>query len=131
MRIALTAIVALSLSGCGTICNFANAPFPIEGFPERPAVYGGLQFDAAVAGGFAAGAFQSQSGDREKAMLILLGILVVDLPLSFVGDTLTLPVTLLLERARNPRDSSPEPRLDSPGAAMQEILDNLHVAKER
>ena len=81
LRIAV-AFAALSLAGCGTLANFGIQPCP-----KNPAleVYGGVQQDFAYMGPDATG--------RIEPGYIVLGL--VDLPLSLVADTATLPITAI------------------------------------
>lgn len=101
----LAAVFAVVLSGCGTVVNC----FSVNGAAER-SIYGGVRQDAAngyrhlgeafaptpptlselpkppnAARDFAAKSFCAACG---------VGMLAVDLPVSAVADTLTLPVTV-------------------------------------
>jgi uncharacterized protein YceK len=120
-----SAWAALLLSGCGTICNFAAAVAPSpDDHVARPAVYGGVQLDAAVITGI-------QPDRTTKGSVFIGACLLVDVPLSLVGDTLTLPITLLLERCRagSERDTriisaalaEPEVPLQSHSTAMRDF----------
>jgi len=71
----------LAGSGCGTVLNFFHGES--EG-PKR--VYGGVQMDCQMA------AEQLKAPRQEGIPLVLLPL--VDLPLSLLGDTLTLPLVL-------------------------------------
>jgi len=84
---AFAAVIAGSLAGCGTTMNIA-APNPLGGDPHsKPpiTVYGGVANDvrhlkhAVSSGGTAAPLFAT--------------LAVLDIPLSAIGDTLTLPIT--------------------------------------
>lgn len=104
------ALAILPIVGCGTIGNFAATP--------RPMVYGGVQFDAA----FLAALHPGETTDETIGMLVFL---MLDLPLSAVGDTLTLPITLWLENRQNcvpvgvpePERTEPAVRQDAPSTA--------------
>ena len=77
------------LGGCGTYFNFSlgvpQHPLRLGGDPE---IYGGLQIDAEGCG-------KAVRGD-EGFWFSLLGFvfLIFDFPLSFIPDTLTLPITI-------------------------------------
>ena len=63
------------LTGCGTFVNFK----------DDPKIYGGVQFDADM--------IHTIKSD-EKMVKSLAAVYAVDMPLSFVGDTLALPVVI-------------------------------------
>ena len=78
----VVSVLICLLAGCGTICNMAQ-----EGGPQ---VYGGVAFDIALIGK----EIQNPAPSPEQANL--MG--VIDFPLSLIGDTITLPITLLANR---------------------------------
>ena len=90
---AIVFVAALTslMTGCGTVCNFASG---------SPAVYGGvakdLEFSQTSRSGYASG----------PSAITFLGLWLADLGVSFVADTVTLPVTLYLYRNDN------EPNVD-------------------
>ncbi len=92
----LLAAAAVLLSGCGTVCNLAS------GNPDN---YGGVQRDLQFASdapdkGFFYRARPWDTGWTAACALALYG---ADLSLSFVADTLTLPLaTYLRHRHENP-----------------------------
>jgi uncharacterized protein YceK len=117
MRALLAGLVLLpcivALSGCGT---FQNTFIPCGG-GTRPHVYGGVEIDCAMLLGgssepAAEGQRSPQAADDERnvaagplergglyvlgggAMLLVGSFVVLDLALSFVGDTVTLPWVL-------------------------------------
>jgi hypothetical protein len=101
------AIVAVSLSGCGTVCNFAAAIVPPDKDPDGwPRVYGGLQFDALMlenANGFHPHSPIGGGGTSGALMFaILLGAPLAEGVATLVGDTLTLPITVPLDMVRYP-----------------------------
>jgi uncharacterized protein YceK len=118
MRCGIALIVALTilpLSGCGTFCNFAGAPFQSEGGPRLPAVYGGVQMDVAVM--MSDKQLFSFEGMQGPAGAIFLGCLLAELPASFVADTLTLPITLCIDRWRYNAETRPSSDLEPRPAA--------------
>jgi len=96
----LAAALALALGGCGTAVNCGGVMDP-----EAPrCVYGGVSLDRRWSTHFFATAFQGPYPESATACnRILAGsfafgcgvsVLAVDLPLSVVADTLTLPLTV-------------------------------------
>jgi uncharacterized protein YceK len=76
--------VALSLAGCGTVDNLC-LPNPEAGKVPLH-VYGGVEADVD---------FLNEDHPKSEAVKAVFGPLtVIDLPLSFIGDTITLPITL-------------------------------------
>jgi uncharacterized protein YceK len=87
--------LSLVLCGCGTITTFVDA---------EPAVYGGVRKDISwmTEGGPGSSSgplFQLKEGDDPRGVLILLGLLAMEPAMSFVADTLTLPITIPVSRA--------------------------------
>src|SRR5260370_727692 len=89
----LLLMVALSAAtGCGTMMNLDTSSAAFGMIPTQR-VYGGIQSDVELADRN----FQMASeGGGEGVARGVVGayLLLVDLPLSLVGDTLTLPVTI-------------------------------------
>jgi uncharacterized protein YceK len=84
MRTQVIAVGMLcALSGCGTMENLSGSG----------GVYGGVRDDASIIAGCLT------PGDKETgnaaADLVVATLLLVDLPLSLIGDTVTLPLSLL------------------------------------
>ncbi len=82
---ALLITIVLTATGCGTCSNLEN---------NRQA-YGGVQRDqVAISQFYQEGFGPKLAGEDLRDISILMGSLyLVDLPLSAVGDTLTLPIT--------------------------------------
>jgi uncharacterized protein YceK len=81
----LLTVATVWFSGCGTICNFAS------GDPEVP--FGGVQKDLKY---FQTPRSEGPSGETAaKAALILLP---AELCLSFIADTLTMPLAICLRQ---------------------------------
>jgi uncharacterized protein YceK len=91
MRSLLGGVVLLCLvaaSGCATVANFA---FP----PAEPHVYGGVEIDCLMLQGAWTWEQQENSptlANRVGWSLLLTALVAADFPLSFVADTLTLPL---------------------------------------
>jgi uncharacterized protein YceK len=102
----LAAVLAFALGGCGTMNNLRppekadkEAPAPV---PQ--AVYGGVGLDAQVGAKWLAAPFVAErlpqvsllesAVDGTCKVGIGAYVLAIDLPLSAVADTLTLPVTI-------------------------------------
>jgi len=77
--VVLLAISAFGVSGCGTIANLKTG---------EPELYGGVQKDVQL--------LQTPRTPPEGIGIRNLGplVLFVDLPLCFIGDTLTLPIAI-------------------------------------
>jgi uncharacterized protein YceK len=89
----LAAVMLLPLGGCGTALNLAS------GDPDN---YGGVQRDLKFAddtsakGGLMSGKSEGVGIDKGRAALPILALYCADVGLSFVGDTLTLPLAAYL-----------------------------------
>jgi uncharacterized protein YceK len=90
---ALTAL-AFSLTGCGTINNLPEKDPIFFGHATRMP-YGGVEMDAVGGAKLVNAALEGKGTDI--ALLPVAGyMLLIDLPLSAVGDTLTLPYVLMM-----------------------------------
>jgi uncharacterized protein YceK len=92
LRLKLMAIPALVLflGGCGTIVNFVP---PFKGSRDEfglMRIYGGVRIDVATL---------SEAEWLWQKLLTIL-ILIVELPLSFTMDTVTLPITIPVTLSR-------------------------------
>ena len=117
----VVAVTTAALSGCGTIINTSPE---IIAKPEENALlaYGGERLDAECVGTCLPGAVTAPDFNPfERLGVFSLGayILCVDMPLSLVGDTVTLPYVLTYRFDRDhPRDKQhgrPEPERAQPG----------------
>ena len=85
------------LSGCGTVVNLApdSGMFHLDGTTTRR-VYGGVQLDASFATKCVSASVDHYEPEFGRAGTFALGAytLCVDLPISLVADTLTLPYVL-------------------------------------
>lgn len=87
----LFAGLAVLVSGCGTVSNLR-----LVGKPDSPKVYGGVRHDLEM-GTTLMGEWADRSGSCIPPAFNLAGgsyLLLVDLPLSLAGDTITLPLVL-------------------------------------
>src|SRR5262249_35075559 len=107
----LAALFASMLSGCGTVCNLAGAQPDHE-----PRVYGGVSFDFEVMDQFVQDPPHPTNSDPRGGVL-LLALALVAQPLSFVGDTLTLPITIYLQNKRS-AERSGEPAEAATGVTL-------------
>jgi uncharacterized protein YceK len=80
----VVAAVALNLAGCGTVDNLC-LPSPETGKVPLH-VYGGVEADVDF--------LNEDHPKSEVVKAVFTPLTVIDLPLSFVGDTLSLPITL-------------------------------------
>ncbi|HLN31716.1 MAG TPA: hypothetical protein VK395_28510 [Gemmataceae bacterium] len=99
-------IVAMLLSGCGTVCNLAGGVVHPE---SEPRIYGGVGRDLDIidkACNIGPSQNAGSGGENGKAYLAaaLISLAVVDPILSFAADTLTLPVTIPLQERRIARE---------------------------
>lgn len=100
---------AFALNGCGTALNFhdgSNSMWLKNGDPRK--VYGGVRLDAECGAYLLAEAFTETDLVRLAWSAWVLGI---DLPLSAVADTVTLPMTIRAAKERSQQTS------DRPGTA--------------
>jgi uncharacterized protein YceK len=103
LRTAFAAILALSLTGCGSIANFVPKDPPKEDMYCR--IYGGVRAEAAA---LADPRRSSCMGFEEVAKFIV----VLDFPFTLALDTATLPLTLVSQLFI--RREAPPKRTDSP-----------------
>jgi len=107
LRRLLASALALAVTGCGTVLNLNSGSYPVCCCPnaEPQKVYGGVLLDAD------AGQKLIQRGviyAKLPSVAFGLWTWTVDLPLSAVGDTLTLPVTLVAcNRAKTAESPAP------------------------
>jgi hypothetical protein len=93
------ALVAFTASGCGTLCNFGASVFHIDGDElERPAVYGGVEIDCAGLAAITKNGGLVRSGGTGGIATICWA--AAEFAASFVADTLTLPITVLIHEYR-------------------------------
>jgi hypothetical protein len=95
------ALFALLGGGCGTICNLGGGLVDPE---KKPTIYGGVQFDLDVMDRLATKNTQlvdsASQGKSAWGILLLAGFAITEPILSFLGDTVTLPITIPLEEMR-------------------------------
>jgi uncharacterized protein YceK len=111
--VAATAVFALT--GCGTLSNLQEKPsmfFPRNDDAPPNRIYGGVRISAEQGWHGLKGGAEPVAGTYRW---------VVDVPLSAVADTLTLPVTIpaALERAATPRESLKQRSAQSPPAGLE------------
>lgn len=128
----LAAVFAIGLSGCGTVVNCTN----VNGAAPR-AIYGGVRQDAQNGTRHLTEAFsgpaptftqmpQPPNAARDfasKSFCAACGVcmLAVDLPVSAVADTLTLPVTVtstLTKKTADPKKKHKPKAMGMPAAAV-------------
>ncbi|CAN5545920.1 hypothetical protein BH10PLA2_BH10PLA2_39070 [soil metagenome] len=91
------AVVLLASGGCGTALNLVGIPDSGETYP-----YGGTLVEGGAIAGSAVTLYQLGTGEATDGSAIPLGVLAtVDLPFTIVGDTLTLPWTLVKYAQQN------------------------------
>src|SRR4051794_14950700 len=121
-RAAVLLAVALSvvwMSGCGTLMNLPDlSGMEVLDMTPDQRVYGGVLRDAEFGAESLKNTVSAEGkGGRLDSLVASAYLLLVDLPLSAVGDTLTLPITLRASQKRSERmnDLTEEkPALDGP-----------------
>jgi uncharacterized protein YceK len=93
----LLAALVCTLAGCGTMANLKPAKSSDEDAPKPQRVFGGVEHDVAWSKKCFGPPDEKDGkepglGDQLKGTCYMF----VDLPLSFVGDVVTLPFTLLV-----------------------------------
>jgi uncharacterized protein YceK len=107
---AMALVVAITLSGCGTLQNLNNVEHPSALDHLDRAAYGGVQRDIEVTRQvFRGQALPPDYNSVQQALTCCFAgvYLVVDLPLSAIGDTLTLPVTMSQNSSQNGQTAGP------------------------
>ncbi len=102
LALILAPALALGLAGCGTVCNLVSWDDPKYGNVARHEVYGGVTQDAIGAVTSFREAFRpdpqatslANAANSAGNLSMAAATVIVDLPLSLVADTLTLPVTV-------------------------------------
>lgn len=92
-----TAMAVACLTGCGTICNFANSAGDSE---YQPRVYGGVLWDLEVLNGDRKMPPLGSPTDPRAAVFIAAALLVEPVA-TFTADTLTLPITIGIQTAHD------------------------------
>jgi uncharacterized protein YceK len=127
----LLSVLASALGGCGTVVNCVNG----DGAAPRT-IYGGVKQDAQNGSRHLAEAFSGpaptlgqmpQPPDPGRDFLVKtfcagcgIGMLAVDLPVSAVADTLTLPLTVpstLMKKKNDPKKRRRPKAMGMPAAA--------------
>ena len=99
-RLSACAVLSASLlaGGCGTVCNLVK--------PDGEKTYGGVRFDVEqidrlTSGESSSGPLSSSgAGGGSVAAVVLLVGPFLDIPLSFLADTLTFPLARWLDSRR-------------------------------
>ena len=102
-----TAAALLLLCGCGTVVDLLSRN-PKSTPPDHSIIYGGVQCD--IHGGSAI--CRQIGGSEEFKAFSILGFFFafIDAPLSFVLDTLLLPLTISADVSEPPTRKTPEDR---------------------
>jgi hypothetical protein len=104
MKRMLVVVVAFALSGCGTVCNLAGG----WSHPDsEPRIYGGVQKDIEWYGQTKDSQAVPTLAPRDgRFALVVVGIIAMEPALTFLADTLTLPLTIYLQERRVAADKS-------------------------
>jgi hypothetical protein len=123
-RIALIAtIAAISASGCGTVCNFVGGIAHPE---SEPRVYGGVQRDLEILnqGWDQPSPKKDVQTQDPRVVFLLIPLAVAEGVLTVVGDTLTLPITIPLQRNRTSQNATlgtPRPLTDDESNGTEQV----------
>lgn len=96
IRLALAVWITSALSGCGTVMNVSDRD-DVSLMRDGPTkVYGGVSWDAASGCEYLVEVVKPKESllDRLQSLACGTYLLAIDLPLSVLGDTLTLPFTI-------------------------------------
>jgi uncharacterized protein YceK len=89
--LAVLGLAVLCLSGCGTAANLSGG---FQGW-RKAQIYGGVRTDVKSAEQFVADNWTSESDfQQDVGTVVGVGLISLDVPLSLIGDTLTLPITI-------------------------------------
>ena len=110
---------AVLLTGCGTACKLvAGVLDPVN----EPTVYGGVTTDLKIideaVNHFENGSGTSTNHGDPRGAAIMIVLLATDPVLSFVADTVLLPVTIMLQNRRIARE-----REDHPSIPVHELIE--------
>jgi uncharacterized protein YceK len=120
-RAAALWIAVLFLCGCGTIANLETGAR--QGW-KNVAIYGGVRRDVQSAGKWIDHSWTSGDNlDVFQDIGSVVGVVLVgiDVPLSAIGDTLTLPVTVPIYLLNNPSIRASESR-KAPAASPAAVV---------
>jgi uncharacterized protein YceK len=101
----LAAGVVCALGGCGTLVNLANEGDPAPEMKDLPTgLYGGVRADAQLGKSYFRETFSGKYPGWASIYGFSVGsyLLGVDMPLSMVGDTVTLPWSVVVELTAPP-----------------------------
>jgi uncharacterized protein YceK len=114
MRWSLACAALTGIGGCGTILNMHDRPWVPTDEPPRQ-VYGGVKIDNKFGTQFRQR--DPEGGEYDLSNAALWVATVVDLPLSAIGDTLTLPLILWWQSHTPGKGEQPVSVPSSPPAA--------------
>jgi hypothetical protein len=106
------AVLSLSLAGCGTVCNFAGG---IAHPDQEPKIYGGFQRDINIIDNAVTNPNSDYPRATGKGAVVILAIALVDPVVSFVADTLTLPITIPIQYWREKNEKNDEKSTSNTG----------------
>jgi uncharacterized protein YceK len=110
----------ISMTGCGTLYNNEIGPCP-KYRPDMYRVYGGVRKDLENLGPTCRDAAEKEEALPLRVLSVMgtLGLLTIDLGLSAVGDTITLPRIIAVQIAEARQASAPAdaPPSDDPSSS--------------
>ncbi len=119
------ALAAVVLAGCGTIANFGDRGW------QNSRIYGGVQRDVKSTEQWIEDNPISAQTDlmHDVGTVVGVGLIGLDVPLSAIADTLTLPITVPVALwggpgsaanvSRKPAAASPPPKTSAPAGATK------------
>src|SRR5262245_17247608 len=129
MRFAILCLTSAALvagaTGCGTMVNMTEPMFDSSAHAEKQ-IYGGVVNDVDVIGG--AVYWKSDYAPTARPFGVIVGL--IDLPLSLVADTITLPWTIAhqIEKSQTASESKPnekQAKVDGTAPSSQRTEDGL------
>ena len=101
-------LLAFTLTGCGTVLNMGVPTTPLASGEDRFRIYGGVANDVVL--------MKLAAADDWKSPNLAAAAVALDMPLSVIADTLTLPLTLSIAVGRaleNRHKQTPKPSPDA------------------
>jgi hypothetical protein len=123
--IALVGVAVCLTGGCGTVCNLAGGLVDAD---HETRVYGGVLFDLKEWDSVVSNPSpKEEQGCDPRLGVIILGLCVADPAVSFVADTITLPITLYVQKRRNEASKSEADRRKTVGSEQASPTDSPSV----
>jgi uncharacterized protein YceK len=118
-RIIVLVMIPFCVAGCGTVGNIVWSGPPAAA--DHMAPYGGVYRDVCVARDCTEDAMSAKTFREFTSSAAIVLFAAIDLPLSLVGDTVTLPITILSATAK---EGNSPPSGEAEGPAPNADRDN-------